>query len=391
MSQILDGFMPPSLEPIAADAEAIRFDARSKTWDAVGYDACRHILRDEETFARTDQFSSSARAVRGDTRSLAVLSGRDHLKLHTYLTGRVSVRASKEYRTRLIAPIVGDLLSALPTDRPVDLAGDYADQIPIRVGLAMIGVDISDQNHVARIAELKRRFTRWSDDDRDDPEMTRLAAEASVELKELLMPMIRERRTDSRDDLASEFWRTGPTVFPDWTEVDTYAACYAFLGGGETAYAMRNALYVLLTDQDVNVAVQAEPARVVPVLTTEVLRLLGPIQWLNRVATADHQIGDFNIKAGEAVRVAIAAANRDDRVYPSPTSIKLDSERRPHHLAFGHGPRYCIGVALATAEIEEALLALVSRFPDVRLVGARPPRVGGNRIRSLAPIVASLS
>ena len=382
------GFVPPSTQP--SDAQELSFDDASNSWHVSSHAACRQVLRDEETFARTDQFSASARAVRGDTRSLAVLSGRDHLKLHTYLTSRVNMRASREYRTRLIGPIARDLLSALPAGEPVDLAAQYADKIPIRVGLAMIGVDIADAERIERIAELKRRFTRWSDVDRDDPEMTRLAAEASVELKELLMPMIRDRRKNPRDDLASEFWRSGPTVFPDWTEVDTYAACYAFLGGGETAYAMRNALYMLLSDEETNLAVTAEPDRTIPLLASEVLRLLGPIQWLNRVAMSDYELNGVTIRSGEAVRVVISTANRDPDIYPDPTALRLDAERRPHHLAYGHGPRYCIGVALATAEIEEALMALVSHYPAARLVDPGGSAVGGHRIRSITPILAVL-
>jgi cytochrome P450 len=366
------------------------FDEESNSWYVRSHEACRQVLKDEKTFARPDQFSASARAVRGNTRSLAVLSDRDHLKLHTYLTGQVSMRASRDYRTRLIAPIVRGVLSALPTDEPVDLASQFADRIPIRVGLAMIGVDITDEEHVERIAELKRRFTRWSDEDRDDPEMTRLATEASAELKELLMPMIRERRTSPREDLASEFWRTGPSVFPDWTEVDTYAACYAFLGGGETAYAMRNALYVLLSNDEAHAAASAEPDKVIPVLVSEVLRLLGPIQWLSRIAVGDSNLCGATIKAGEAVHVAISTANRDEATYPEATSIRLDAERRPHHLAFGHGPRYCIGAILASAEIEEALLALVSQYPAARLVEPGAPVVRGHRIRSIIPVFAML-
>lgn len=389
MRETLEGFLlatqrrEPGVE--------VGLDGSTQSWRVMSHDACRRVLKDEETFARPDQFSPSARAVRGDTRSLAVLSGRDHLKLHTYLTSRVSMRASREYRQRLIGPIARGLLSALPTDATVDLAAQYADQIPIRVGLAMIGVDISDAEQVERIAELKRRFTRWSNEDRDDPELARLAAEASTELKELLMPMIRERRVNPRDDLASEFWRSGPQVFDDWTEVDTYAACYAFLGGGETSYAMRNALYLLLSHEEARGAILADPNTTIPIFVDEVLRLLGPIQWLTRVATVDSEISGVPIKAGSAVDVVIAAANRDDAVYPDPESIRLDAQRRPHHLAFGHGPRYCIGVALATAEIEEAILALVTAYPGTRMVDPELAGVTGHRIRSITPVFARLN
>jgi cytochrome P450 len=38
-------------------------------------------------------------------------------------------------------------------------------------------------------------------------------------------------------------------------------------------------------------------------------------------------------------------------------------------LAFGHGPYFCLGAALARLEASIALSAVTSRFPDARLDG----------------------
>ncbi|HZV51877.1 MAG TPA: cytochrome P450, partial [Candidatus Dormibacteraeota bacterium] len=37
------------------------------------------------------------------------------------------------------------------------------------------------------------------------------------------------------------------------------------------------------------------------------------------------------------------------------------------HLAFGHGPRYCIGAPLARVELQAVFERLIPRFPTLRL------------------------
>lgn len=42
--------------------------------------------------------------------------------------------------------------------------------------------------------------------------------------------------------------------------------------------------------------------------------------------------------------------------------------RQPNpHLAFGHGPRYCIGAPLAGIELRAVFERLIPRFPNLRL------------------------
>ena len=61
----------------------------------------------------------------------------------------------------------------------------------------------------------------------------------------------------------------------------------------------------------------------------------------------------------------IAAANRDEEVYPDPESFRLDREDPPEHLSFGIGPHICLGNHLTRlvgkVVLEEALAVLDSR------------------------------
>lgn len=59
------------------------------------------------------------------------------------------------------------------------------------------------------------------------------------------------------------------------------------------------------------------------------------------------------------------AANHDPAVFTDPDHF--DPHRRPAHVTFGHGLRYCIGAPLARIELTTVIGQLTSRFPTMRL------------------------
>ena len=81
----------------------------------------------------------------------------------------------------------------------------------------------------------------------------------------------------------------------------------------------------------------------------------------------------------------LGAANRDPKQFKEPD--RLDLKRlNNQHLAFSAGPHFCIGNQLARLEGQIALLNLVQRFPEMKLVGPRPewaPTFGFRGLKSL--------
>jgi cytochrome P450 len=81
---------------------------------------------------------------------------------------------------------------------------------------------------------------------------------------------------------------------------------------------------------------------------------------LRRVAESfDYRGVRFN--QGEMIIVNTHAANHDPRQFEGADRLNLDSGAGSH-LAFGFGPHFCLGAALARAQLREAISALAQRL-----------------------------
>jgi cytochrome P450 len=108
-------------------------------------------------------------------------------------------------------------------------------------------------------------------------------------------------------------------------------------------------------------AVLAERARL-PALLAEVLRHDPPVQNTRRFVAEDAVVAGVAMKAGDAILVVVAAANRDPAVNPDPARSDI-TRATPRMFTFGTGPHACPGTALATtiaAAGVDALIASVS-------------------------------
>jgi cytochrome P450 len=148
-------------------------------------------------------------------------------------------------------------------------------------------------------------------------------------------------------------------------------AAVVMFGGIDTTDGMiANAVLHLLSDPGQLELVRVDP-RLVPAAIEESLRLEPAAALLDRYATRDAAIGGAEIKAGDRVSISLAAANRDPAVFRDPDRFDIFRSNAGRHLAFAHGPHFCIGATLARAETHAALDPLLA-LPRLRLDPARP-------------------
>ncbi|WP_328302351.1 cytochrome P450 [Streptomyces sp. NBC_00435] len=101
----------------------------------------------------------------------------------------------------------------------------------------------------------------------------------------------------------------------------------------------------------------------------ETLRHDGPVMHMPlRYAVEDIDLGEgIVIRRGEPIIIAFAAAGRDPDLHPDRPGVFDPTRADKGHLAFGHGPHFCVGAHLARLEARIALATLFDCLPDLAL------------------------
>ena len=137
-------------------------------------------------------------------------------------------------------------------------------------------------------------------------------------------------------------------------------------GSLSASFMLGNLLYRLLSDEAFDATLRADPDTI-PVAVDESLRLEAPVSFLFRRARVDTELGGCPVHAGEQVMLGMAAANRDESIYPDAESFRLDRELPKAHLAFGVGPHVCLGNHLTWMIGRVALEEVLARFAPDRI------------------------
>ena len=171
--------------------------------------------------------------------------------------------------------------------------------------------------------------------------------------------MAADRRAHPGEDLLSFIAADSALALE---EVAMTAILIAVAGHETTANLLGAAILRLLNPEPdgARLVDQVDPAD--PALLTELLRLDGPVQATVRTATNDHHLAGADIRCGDSVVVAVAAANRDPSVFDQPDRLRLD-RTGPAPLSFGYGAHYCLGAALAHLEANAALTKKIYHQP----------------------------
>jgi cytochrome P450 len=141
------------------------------------------------------------------------------------------------------------------------------------------------------------------------------------------------------------------------------------LAGSETtAHLLTNTMQIVCRDAQLANRVRADHS-LLRRLIEESMRLESPVQWTARTATGDTVVAGVEIPAGATVWLLWGAGNRDSNKWDDPETFVLE---RPHlaqeQLAFGRGPRLCLGAPLARLESVIAFDRLITRLTKLRVL-----------------------
>jgi cytochrome P450 len=299
------------------------------------------------------------------SRVLLFMDAPDHARLRGLISKAFTPRSVERLRPR-IAELTAQLLAPLRQAGQFDVIRDFAFPLPVTVICELLGVPAEDR-------ELFRTLTREMAAVLDldpTPEQLGHAAGAALTFTAYLVPLFEQRRRAPRSDLISALVATeenGDTLAAD--ELLTTVMLLLVAGHETTMNLIGNGLLALLRHPD-QLALLRQRPHLVASAVEELLRYDSPVRRVARIALHDEIVDGRDVHAGERVIAMLDAANHDPSVFPAPATLDITRDPRGH-VAFGGGAHYCLGAALARAEAQIALAALVA-LPDLALAIDEP-------------------
>jgi pentalenolactone synthase len=281
----------------------------------------------------------------------------DHARMRARLVPRFAARRMRLLKPR-VEELVDDLLTKLATNKPpVDLHEALSFPLPVLVICELLGVPYADREHFRTLSTGMADLT-----DRG------LSAGSYAALIDYVRDLVRRKRTEPGNDMLSELITIEDGALTD-DEIAGLGAIVLFAGHETTVVRIDLGTLLLLNTPDQYRALADDPAKA-PAAVEEILRLGvggGGSGGLLRYAKTDVEISGTRIAAGDAVLLASGVANHDQNAFAEPDRMDIDRQPANPHLSFGHGARYCIGAALARAELTAVFERLPARFPNLRL------------------------
>ena len=148
------------------------------------------------------------------------------------------------------------------------------------------------------------------------------------------------------------------------------------IAGNETVRnALPGGMLALLRCPDAYRRLRAD-RDLLPGAVEEMLRWWTPVIHFRRTAAADTELGGVPVRRGDKVVVYFSSANRDETVFEDPDRFDIDRHPNPH-LAFGHGPHFCIAAHLAREQLRALFTSVLDRLAGPELAG-EPVRLTSN-------------
>jgi cytochrome P450 len=350
--------------PALARMRPVAWVAELNAWLVTGYDLAVEVLRDPGTFTVDDPRFATARVVGP---SMLSLDGDRHARHRAAFTGGFRAAAVRERLAAFVQAETGRLVGAIAADGAGDLRRTVA--APLAVAVMAHALDLDDEPGTAGTAMILDWYAAivaaTSAYASGDPPAGVLAAGAAA-FGELSARLRAAARPGSLLAAATGLSLTGD-------EAVSNAAVLMF-GGIETTEGMiANVMLHLLDSPDQLALVRADPD-LVAAAVEESLRLEPAAAVVDRYATADTELSGARIAAGDQVTVSIAGANRDPAVFPGPDRFDVRRVNAARHLAFAHGPHFCLGAHLARLEARIAVATMLARLPGLRLDGPADAR-----------------
>ncbi|MEP7112078.1 MAG: cytochrome P450 [Ilumatobacteraceae bacterium] len=359
------------------ERRALRQSLASDKWlvrNMFGYEVLRYedataVLRDKRwhsAVSRIPELMGITNQNFLDRQQVSILSaeGDVHTRLRRLVALAFSPRAADRLRP-FMREVMNGLIDDIATSGRADFATDICEPYPIPIICELLGAPKKDW----------QLFSRWAGDileifSADVVDKLDLIMRTQDELGDYTRGLIAERRSKPADDLLTDLIAAEEAGDKLTTDELVMMVNAVIVGGTDTTRNQLGCAVALFADHPDQWALLAERPELAPRAVEEAMRYFGAVRGTARFASCDIEYRDVLFPTGTFMAVALADANRDPAVFKEPDAFDITSEAAGQpQMTFGSGIHYCLGAALARAELQEALPLLALRMPKLAIDG----------------------
>jgi cytochrome P450 len=334
-------------------------------WLATRYEDCRTVYGDRR-FGRKIGLAHDAPGMWPsehvkDPDLLVNMDPPEHTRVRR-LTSAAFSPAAVHRRAAQIQAIVDSLFDDMEQAGPgSDFVELFSSRLSPQVMAGILGVPDADAPHFAALIDQLVGIGL--------PAETR--AQAHSELRDFVLRLVAERRTNKTDDLLGALVEARDEGDRLSEEELFNLGLSLWLGGVDTTHnELGSMVYTLMTHPDQWRDLVQHPGLMAGALE-ELWRWIPSHKYgvlFARWASEDVVLsGDTLIPAGEPVMPEHTVANRDESAFPDGWQLDFHRADPPPHLTFAHGAHHCMGSHLARLEVRSAMATLLERFPTLEL------------------------
>jgi len=331
-------------------------------------------------YKKSDQFGTYEHFWKSEEFSLLNLEG----QLHKELRGLVA-KAFLPRSVQQLVPFMEEKSTELfnnVKEAEFDMLKDYAQPYSVSIIGKLLGVPESDH---LEFLDWSHKIVKMYDFEVSD-ENANQAEEAAKQFIEYTQNLLDKRRVDPQDDMIT---RLSQVSEDNNFLSDDQIICTVILllnaGHEATVNTLGNGLHALLTLNKSFEEIKNEAENVNDIVE-ELIRYDSPLQFFQRYALEDTEIGGHTISKGSKVAILLGSANRDPRVFESPDQINFKRKMKDHS-SWGGGIHFCIGTHLAKLELGVSFNHVLEKKFELL---EEPTRTGAFGIRGFKDLLVSV-
>jgi len=283
----------------------------------------------------------------------------DHHRLRSLVQRAFTPRMVANLQPKIEA-VTNDLLDHMKDQETIDLIDVFAFPLPITVICDLLGIPFEDHD----------KFRMWSNtfvEAVNNPEQIQKITPVMEEFSNYIDDFVDYKQHNLKDDLISrliEAEEHGDQL----TKLEVRSLIFLLITAGhETTVSLIGSGVLALLQHPEQLDKLNHDRTLIDSAIEEILRYEGPVEFTTtRWAAKDLTFYDQFISKGELVLIALDSANRDPEAFQDPETFDI-TRKYNQHLAFGKGIHHCLGAPLARLEGRIAILALLERYPHLKL------------------------